>query len=221
MNNLFLFGILYIFELMKLWLLEILACPIDKSYPLEFTILSWNDPESTHSKIKNLLLNYPSGNVLFEEMSSPIHYEQSDSTGEWIISDDLIIKPFPFEQYIQQLLEKIKELEVVHDAGLKEGEELLNFIRSEIKTKLEDAFKKIKQKIEIPAIIKTILPDLELLNLYKYHLEIEDAVIVCPKCHRWFPVFDAIPQLLPDALRKSEEDDLFKKKWNHQFEFPN
>ncbi|WP_457557443.1 Trm112 family protein [Candidatus Harpocratesius sp.] len=206
---------------MKLWLLEILACPIDKSYPLEFSILSWNNPESTHLKIKNLLQNYSSGNVLFEDMKSPIHFEQSNSTGKWMIYDDLIIKPIPFDEYLQKLLEKIQELDVVHDLGFKEGEKLLNFIRSKIKSKLEDALRKIKQKEEIHLIIKTILPDLEFLNLYKYHLEIEDAVIVCPKCNRWFPVFDAIPQLLPDTLRKSEEDDLFKKKWNHIFKFPN
>ncbi|HZW82158.1 MAG TPA: Trm112 family protein, partial [Candidatus Deferrimicrobium sp.] len=37
--------------------------------------------------------------------------------------------------------------------------------------------------------------------------EIVEGLIVCPKCQRWYPIRDEIPEMLPDELRK-EADDL-------------
>lgn len=43
--------------------------------------------------------------------------------------------------------------------------------------------------------------------------EIEEGLIVCPKCSRWFPIREEIPEMLPDELRKQNEDLYFLKKW--------
>ncbi|MCL1965540.1 MAG: Trm112 family protein [Candidatus Bathyarchaeota archaeon] len=47
--------------------------------------------------------------------------------------------------------------------------------------------------------------------------EIVEGVIICPGCHRWYPIRDEIPEMLPDELRKDVEDLPFLKKWKEQF----
>ena len=214
---------------MKLWLLEILACPLDKAFPLELTILGWQNPLETHPHLTHLLDGYTTGHVLFPDMESPITFTAEDSNSDSnkaagaIIHDELIIKPTPFREYLSQLIEKIDELEVVHDVSIPSGEQVLTLIRTTIKTHLSEALSKLSNSTgdgRATGIFEDIRLDLELLNLYKYYLEIEDAVIVCPECHRWYPVFEAIPQLLPDGIRKPEEDAAFESKWNTNFAFP-
>ncbi|MHA1777505.1 MAG: Trm112 family protein [Promethearchaeota archaeon] len=205
---------------MKLWLLELLACPIDKKYPLELTILSWHEPKKALAQLKKLIEGYPQGNVLFKEMSSPVHFEHDETSGKWLIHDDLIIKPTPLTEYLNELQSKISELAVVHDVSCAEGENILNMIRTEVNEHLSAAMKDLDSGNSPKEIISAILPDLELLNLFKYHMEIEDAVIICPQCHRWYPVFEAIPQLLPDAVRNSNEDKQFQEKWQNSVKFP-
>ncbi|PVU74656.1 hypothetical protein DDW13_06510 [Acidianus hospitalis] len=42
--------------------------------------------------------------------------------------------------------------------------------------------------------------------------EIEEGVLYCPECKRWYPIIDEIPRMLPDKLRKKEEDLKFLEK---------
>jgi uncharacterized protein YbaR (Trm112 family) len=47
--------------------------------------------------------------------------------------------------------------------------------------------------------------------------EIDEALITCPKCSRWYPVIDGIPCMLPDNLRMEEkqhrEETAFLERW--------
>ncbi|MHA1673232.1 MAG: Trm112 family protein [Promethearchaeota archaeon] len=208
---------------MKLWLLEILACPLDKAFPLELTILGWQNPDKTHPNLTHLLEGYKTGQVLFSDMESPIKFNTENSEKGAIIHDELIIKPTLFREYIAQIIGKIGELDVVHDVSISIGEDVLSLIRTTIKNHLSDALSRLSNSTAEGLesdIFEEIRPDLELLNLYKYYLEIEDAIILCPECHRWYPVFEAIPQLLPDGIRKPEEDAAFVEKWGSKFSFP-
>ncbi|RLG97657.1 hypothetical protein DRO28_03845 [Candidatus Bathyarchaeota archaeon] len=40
-----------------------------------------------------------------------------------------------------------------------------------------------------------------------------EGLIVCPKCLRWYPIRDEIPELLPDELRNKKEELSFLQKW--------
>ena len=53
---------------------------------------------------------------------------------------------------------------------------------------------------------------LELL-VFEEKEEIVEGMIICPKCSRWYPIRDEIPEMLPDELRKEKEDLPFLKKW--------
>jgi uncharacterized protein YbaR (Trm112 family) len=47
--------------------------------------------------------------------------------------------------------------------------------------------------------------------------EIDEALITCPKCGRWYPVIEGIPCMLPDDLRldgrQRKEENAFLERW--------
>lgn len=40
--------------------------------------------------------------------------------------------------------------------------------------------------------------------------EIIEALLICPSCHRWFPVIEGIPSVMPDELRSDREEEFLK-----------
>ncbi len=44
-------------------------------------------------------------------------------------------------------------------------------------------------------------------------IEVVTGVIYCPNCGRWYPIIDEIPRMLPDNLRKKDEDLRFLRKY--------
>jgi uncharacterized protein YbaR (Trm112 family) len=51
------------------------------------------------------------------------------------------------------------------------------------------------------------------LHTFEEKNEIVEGLIVCPECLRWYPIRDEIPEMLPDELRKENEDLPFLRKW--------
>ena len=56
-------------------------------------------------------------------------------------------------------------------------------------------------------------PDLELLIFEEDDQEIENGLINCSKCLRYYPIRNTIPVMLPDDMRKQSEDVQFLKKY--------
>jgi len=54
------------------------------------------------------------------------------------------------------------------------------------------------------------------LHVFEEKDEIVEGLIVCPKCLRWYPIRDEIPEMLPDDLRKADDDLPFLKKWKEK-----
>ncbi|MFW9925874.1 MAG: Trm112 family protein [Candidatus Thorarchaeota archaeon] len=50
--------------------------------------------------------------------------------------------------------------------------------------------------------------------------EIDEALITCPKCGRWYPVIDGIACMLPDNLRmdgkQRTEESAFLERWKEK-----
>ncbi len=44
-------------------------------------------------------------------------------------------------------------------------------------------------------------------------VEVVTGVIYCPNCGRWYPIIDEIPRMLPDNLRKKDEDLRFLRRY--------
>ncbi len=43
--------------------------------------------------------------------------------------------------------------------------------------------------------------------------EVVTGAIYCPNCGRWYPIIDEIPRMLPDNLRKKDEDLKFLRRY--------
>ncbi|MHA1833583.1 MAG: Trm112 family protein [Candidatus Baldrarchaeia archaeon] len=43
-------------------------------------------------------------------------------------------------------------------------------------------------------------------------MEIAEGVLQCQKCRRWYPIIEGIPRMLPDNLRKKDEDLKFLER---------
>ena len=54
------------------------------------------------------------------------------------------------------------------------------------------------------------------LHVFEEKDEIVEGIIICPKCLRWYPIRDEIPEMLPDELREEREEIQFLKKWRHK-----
>jgi uncharacterized protein YbaR (Trm112 family) len=48
----------------------------------------------------------------------------------------------------------------------------------------------------------------------KYDVVIEEGLLFCNKCLRFYPIVEEIPIILPDELRDKEKDLLLLKKWS-------
>lgn len=51
------------------------------------------------------------------------------------------------------------------------------------------------------------------LHVFEEKDEIVEGLIVCPKCLRWYPIRDEIPEMLPDELRDAKDELPFLEKW--------
>jgi len=51
------------------------------------------------------------------------------------------------------------------------------------------------------------------LHVFEEKEEIVEGVIICPKCLRWYPIRDEIPEMLPDELREEKDELPFLQKW--------
>lgn len=51
------------------------------------------------------------------------------------------------------------------------------------------------------------------LHVFEEKEEITEGLLVCPKCYRWYPISDEIPQMLPDDLREPKEDLEWLQRW--------
>jgi len=44
--------------------------------------------------------------------------------------------------------------------------------------------------------------------------EVDEGLLFCGKCGRWYPIIEEIPHMLPDDLRNRDEDLSFLRKYS-------
>ena len=54
---------------------------------------------------------------------------------------------------------------------------------------------------------------LELVELKSEGEVVAEGVLLCSECQRFYPIIDEIPIMLPDDLRRREEDIEFLRRW--------
>lgn len=187
---------------MKPWLFDILACPIDKHFPLELFIFSFETNSEEFQKILNIYEKRDLDSINKEKI---IEFSKQDEN--FFIKDDIVIKNTQFKDYFNLILSSIEELDHVHDKSLNELSKLcFSKIKTEIKSKLNEYL-----KFNDPQNLEAIIPELFFINKIKIETEIESGILFCNECHRWFPIIETIPQMLPDEYRNEKEDTQFLK----------
>ncbi len=208
---------------MKPWLLEILACPIDKHYPLDLSIFGIEDLDAFLKKVGNLeemkkdLTFFFKNSIDEDEPDSNVAIINfDDSSKQLLVFDTLVRKPTPPGAYLEGIQASIDELRPIVDLS---NEKVKGTIASllALKEKIQEAREAVSKAgitaAEQKGKVLALEGDLILLNWFKQAVEIESGIMTCAKCHRWFPIRDSIPQMLPDELRKEKYDKQFLETW--------
>ena len=187
---------------MRPWLCDILACPIDKFFPLELIIFSFETGENI---FKEILEAYDKRDIISIKKENIIEIEQKNEV--LLLKDEIVIEKSKFGIYINAIISSVKEVDNISDKSSSElSKRCIHIIQNDIKQKLKAFSNNLTNEY-----IDTILPELYLLNKFKTEIEIETGLLFCSQCKRWFPIIETIPQMLPDEYRDEEADILFLK----------
>lgn len=184
----------------KPWLFDILACPMDKHYPLKLFIFSYEEEDDFKSILDSYEKREKDNNKIVEIFKEKeILY----------IKDNIFIEKNPVEKYLTLILSSINELDNITDKSQSDiSKKCFELIKTEVKKKIQKVSK--SEKIDN---IDDVLPELLFLNRIKIETEIESGLLFCEKCNRWFPIIETIPQMLPDEYRdETKETGWIKSK---------
>jgi uncharacterized protein YbaR (Trm112 family) len=172
---------------MKPWLLNILACPIDKHHPLEAYFFKWETGVDEMEK-----MNREAGNPskYFKKQYQHLAKQIADGT----------ISP-PAMNEIRDESESRDALELYGD--VKKFIERLGF----------------EEKLVEERLVRAYPEGIDVLYRYLNLVEVEEGLLRCNKCGRWYPIGSAvetIPELMPDDLRERERDLKWLEKWREK-----
>jgi len=187
---------------MKPWLFDILACPIDKYFPLKLYIFSF---ETKAEEFQAFIDIYEKRDLTFIKEQKVI--EVSQEKDFLFIKDNITIEKSPLKSYLGLIISSINELDNIFDRTKNtHSTKCFNIIKIEIKQKIVEFLNNYKFNN-----IENIFPELFFLNKIKVETEIESGLLFCDKCNRWYPIINTIPQMLPDQFRDKKKDIEFLK----------
>ncbi|MFX0002489.1 MAG: Trm112 family protein [Candidatus Hodarchaeota archaeon] len=187
---------------MKPWLFDILACPIDKSFPLKLYIFSFeNKPEEFQSIIN--IYETRDFNLIKNEAVINIYHEK----GTIFMKDNIVIEKTKLVPYLNLILSSLNEFSNIMDKSLnKQSKKCFEIINSEVKPKIIKFAEQLNENE-----LESIIPELYFINKIKLDTEIKTGILFCNECKRWYPIIDTIPQMLPDKYRKEKQEIEFLK----------
>jgi uncharacterized protein YbaR (Trm112 family) len=172
---------------MKPWLLNILACPIDKHHPLEAYFYKW---ETTAEEMEKMSREAGKPSPLFKKQYLHLAKQMVDGT----------ISP--------QALREIRDV-----AGVGYASELLDGVKG-FMGQLTEAGKPGEKEL-----LREYLEGMDVLYRYLNLVEVEEGLLRCPECGRWYPIgsaVESIPELMPDDLRERDRDLEWLGRWREK-----
>ncbi len=187
---------------MKPWLCDILACPIDKFFPLDLYIFSF---ETTEDEFKEIIKVYENRDINRIKDENIIQIQEEK--GDLYLKDDIVIERSSVEVYLKLIISSVNEVDKLRDkSSIKLSKQIFRIIRQDIKDKLVNFVDNREfEKLE------NILPELYLINKIKTETEIKTGLLFCEECKRWYPIIETIPQMLPDEYRDEKAELQFLK----------
>ncbi|MFX1293969.1 MAG: Trm112 family protein [Promethearchaeota archaeon] len=211
---------------MKPLLLDLLACPICKYYHLKLDIFKWETSENKFSKV---IKAFQKKDIEYLKNTTKIRRGKDitengviiDTQNDLILIRDVLVrKNLDIISYLEEIKPKLNYFNVIEDYTDENYSSCLNLIKTNIIKHIFDTKAKIVgQNInETPLepqrqILDEIKADIYLLNWFFQFSEIEEGVMFCERCARWYPIIETIPQMLPDELRQYQNEIVFLKKW--------
>jgi uncharacterized protein YbaR (Trm112 family) len=188
---------------MKIWLFDILACPLDKFFPLKLYIFSFeNEPE----EFQSIIDIYVNRDINFIRNEKIIELYREDN--ELFLKDNIIIEKTKLKTYLNLTSSSLIEFENISDnTGNELSKKCIEIMDSVVKSKIIEFSKNLNFNQ-----IESILPELYFINKLKLDFEIKTGILFCSKCKRWYPIIDTIPQMLPDKYRKEKKEIDFLEK---------
>ena len=182
---------------MKPWMFDILACPIDKYFPLKLYIFSFENKQEEFQSIIDIYENKDIDIVRNEKI-----IEIFDENEEIFLKDNIIIEKTKLKPYLELILSSLNEFENIFDKTTnKLSKKCFKIISSDLKSKLIDFSKNPNLNY-----LDSILPELLFVNKIKLDFEIATGILFCDKCKRWYPIIETIPQMLPDKYRDEKNE---------------
>jgi len=182
---------------MKPWLFDILACPIDKYFPLKLYIFSF---ENKPQEFQSIITLYSNRDINFIKNENIIEISQEDN--ELFLKDNIIIEKTRLKSYLDLITSSLIEFENVFDNTTnKLSKKCFEIINSDVKSRIIEFAKNPNFNQ-----IDRILPELYFINKLKLDFEISSGILFCSKCKRWYPIIDTIPQMLPDKYRDQKKE---------------
>ncbi|MFX1386074.1 MAG: Trm112 family protein [Promethearchaeota archaeon] len=190
---------------MKPWLFDILACPIDKFFPLKLYIFSFENELEEFQSVINKYVNRDLDFIKRERIIETFLEEN-----ELFLKDNVIIEKTRLKDYLDLITSSLIEFENVFDnTSNKLSKKCFEFMNSEVKSRIIEF-----SKNPIFNQLDNILPELYMINKVKLDFEIKSGILLCNKCKRWYPIIDTIPQMLPDKYRNEKKEINFLE--NHK-----
>ncbi|MFX1377873.1 MAG: Trm112 family protein [Promethearchaeota archaeon] len=182
---------------MKTWLFDILACPLDKYFPLKLYIFSFeNEPE----EFQSIINTYLNRDIEFIKNEGIIGIFHEDS--ELLVKDNINIEKMKLKNYLNLTSSSIIEFENIFDKSPNDlSKKCIEIMNSDVKSRILE-FSRNPNFNQI----ESILPELYFINKIKLDFEIKTGILFCSKCKRWYPIIDTIPQMLPDKYRDQKKD---------------
>ena len=171
---------------MKPWLLNILACPIDKHHPLEAHVFTWETPEADIEKNAE---NAGTPSSEHEKNYKQLAKQLKDGT----ISPPAIqnIMDSSESENSKSLLKgALDAIAGIEGAGEKSEKEILEAYPEEI-----DALNRYLHLLEVDAGL-LVCPE-------------------CGRWYPIGSAVETIPEMLPDDLREKDRDLEWMEKWSH------
>jgi uncharacterized protein YbaR (Trm112 family) len=148
------------------------------------------------------------------------------------IKDYNVVTPVRVTEYFKIYANLLKEFEEISDeSNNQQSQKLYNLVKDNISKKILSFIEKwdpseienmqdIEEKTLVELLMDKIQPifqDILFLNYYFFIMEINEALLICPQCKRWFPVIQSIPRLFPKTMERQNIDIAFKDKWKSKF----
>ena len=166
---------------MKPWLLNILACPMDKHHPLDVYFFKYSSDK---------------------EASKSSFVEEYRILAKQIVED--VISPVS--------IQNIHDLSEDADS-LRKNKAMLEVLPVLVENKSKG----------ITSLVKEYSDELSALYAYLNLQEVEEGLLFCPECGRWYPIgcsLASIPEMLPDDLREKDKELEWLNKWEEKLPEP-